>query len=88
MNGGIDISQKTKLYFNGAYVFKSINSFANYRTPYWRTLDDFPYLSDFFPAPGVPDNYDGYVPTFDGVLSDYNGTIGFMELRYQFHYWR
>ncbi|MEW7280143.1 TonB-dependent receptor [Aquimarina sp. 2201CG1-2-11] len=77
VNSDINIFDKTNLYFNAAYVYKSINSFANYRTPYWRTLADFPYLSDFFPATGVPNNYDGYVPTFDGILNDYNGTIGF-----------
>ena len=86
INGAIDISEKTKAYFNGAYVYKSINSFANYRTPYWRTLDDFPYLSDFFPTSGVIDNYDGYVPTFDGILNDYNGTIGFRTTKNGWNY--
>ncbi len=50
INGGYDLSENTELYFNTAYVYKSVNSFANYRTPYWRTLDDFPYLADFFPG--------------------------------------
>ena len=77
VNGGYDTSENTQLYFNAAYVYKKVNSFANYRTPYWRTINDFPYLSDFFPAPGTPNNYDGYLPTFEGELSDYNGTIGF-----------
>ena len=77
VNMGVDLSDNTQLYGNAAYVYKKVNSFANYRTPYWRTIEDFPYLSDFFPAPGTPNNYDGYVPTFEGDLSDYNGTIGF-----------
>jgi iron complex outermembrane receptor protein len=77
VNMGVDLSENTQLYGNAAYVYKKVNSFANYRTPYWRTIEDFPYLSDFFPAPGAPNNYDGYVPTFEGDLSDYNGTIGF-----------
>lgn len=77
VNGGIDVNEDAQAYFNAAYVYKSVNSFANYRTPYWRTIADFPYLSDFFPAPGTPNSYDGYIPTFDGVLKDYNGTIGF-----------
>ncbi len=77
VNGGYDLSDNTQLYFNAAYVYKKVNSFANYRTPYWRTIESFPYLSDFFPAPGLPNNYDGYVPTFEGELSDYNGTVGF-----------
>ncbi len=78
INGGYDLSENTELYFNTAYVYKSVNSFANYRTPYWRTLDDFPYLADFFPGenPNNAGGYDGYVPTFEGLLNDYNGTVG------------
>ncbi len=79
VNFGYDLSDNTQLYANAAYVYKSVNSFANYRTPYWRTVDDFPYLADFFPGdnPNNPNGYDGYVPTFEGLLSDYNGTVGF-----------
>lgn len=76
VNFGYDISKNTQLYGNAAYVYKAVNSFANYRTPYWRTEADFPYLADFFPN-GPNGSYDGYVPTFEGLLSDYNGTVGF-----------
>lgn len=92
VNGGVDLSDNSELYFNAAYVYKKVNSFANYRTPYWRTIESFPYLGNFFPGDN-PNNtgsftdaygntfqgngYDGYVPTFDGDLNDYNGTIGF-----------
>ncbi|WP_405382119.1 TonB-dependent receptor [Maribacter sp. LLG6340-A2] len=78
-NFGYDLSDNTTLYANAAYVYKAVNSFANYRTPYWRTVEDFPYLADFFPGnnPNTPNGYDGYVPTFEGLLSDYNGTVGF-----------
>ncbi|VAW11588.1 TonB-dependent receptor [hydrothermal vent metagenome] len=76
VNLGYDLSDNTQLYANAAYVYKSVNSFANYRTPYWRTEADFPYLADFFPN-GPGGEYDGYVPTFEGLLSDYNGTVGF-----------
>jgi iron complex outermembrane recepter protein len=75
VNGGVDLSETNKLYFNAAYVYKKVNSFANYRTPYWRTLADYPYLADFF-GDGTPASYVGYVPTFDGDLDDYNATIG------------
>ena len=75
INGGVDVSDKSKLYFNGAYVYKKVNSFANYRTPYWRTLAEYPFLSDLFPA-DTPSGYDGYVPTFEGDLNDYNATLG------------
>ncbi|AIZ43165.1 TonB-dependent receptor [Cellulophaga baltica] len=86
MNMGYDLSENTKLYANAAYVYKKVNSFANYRTPYWRTLDEdngFPYLADFFPGdnPTTENGYDGYVPTFEGLLSDYNGTIGFKTIK-------
>jgi iron complex outermembrane receptor protein len=79
VNLGYDLSENTSLYANAAYVYKSVNSFANYRTPYWRTVDDFPYLADFFPGdnPNTAGGYDGYVPTFEGLLSDYNATVGF-----------
>tara|TARA_B110001452_G_scaffold65517_1_gene52348 strand:+ start:551 stop:3514 length:2964 start_codon:yes stop_codon:yes gene_type:complete len=78
INGGYDVADNTELYFNAAYVYKKVNSFANYRTPYWRTADDFPYLADFFPGenPNTLGGYDGYVPTFEGLLNDYNGTVG------------
>ena len=75
INGGYDVSDNTELYFNAAYVYKKVNSFANYRTPYCRTEADFPYLADFFPN-GPNGSYDGYVPTFEGLLNDYNATVG------------
>ncbi len=78
INGSYDLSEESSLYGNAAYVYKKVNSFANYRTPYWRTVDAFPYLADFFPGnnPTTAGGYDGYVPTFEGELSDYNATIG------------
>ena len=45
VNSGTEISKNSTLYFNAAYVYKKVNSFANYRTPYWRTLADYPYLA-------------------------------------------
>ncbi len=79
---GYDLSENTSLYGNAAYVYKSVNSFANYRTPYWRTADSFPYLADFFPGdnPNTAGGYDGYVPTFEGLLNDYNATVGFKSI--------
>lgn len=76
VNGGVDVSKESDLYFNAAYVYKKVNSFANYRTPYWRKLDDYPYLKDFYPN-GPNSDYVGYIPTFDGNLNDYNATVGF-----------
>ena len=72
---GVDLSENAEFYGNAAYVYKKVNSFANYRTPYWRTEEAFPYLADFFPN-GDNGEYIGYVPTFDGDLFDYNGTVG------------
>ncbi len=80
VNMGSKISATSELYANAAYVYKKVNSFANYRTPYWRPLSDFPYLSDFFPN-GPNGEYVGYVPTFDGDLNDYNATLGFKSTK-------
>lgn len=76
VNGGSELSETSQFYYNAAYVYKKVNSFANYRTPYWRTLSDFPYLKDFF-GNGTAASYQGYVPTFEGDLNDYNGTLGY-----------
>jgi iron complex outermembrane receptor protein len=76
LNTGLQISENTELYANAAYVYKKVNSFANYRVPYWRTYSDFPYLASFF-GNGDSASYKGYLPTFDGDLVDYNATFGF-----------
>ena len=76
INGGKELSETTSMYYNAAYVYKKVNSFANYRTPYWRTLADYPYLKDFF-GDGTAASYQGYVPTFEGDLNDYNATLGY-----------
>ncbi|OXB04847.1 TonB-dependent receptor [Flavobacterium pectinovorum] len=82
INGGNEISDNTSLYYNAAYVYKKVNSFANFRTPYWRPLSDDPYLNDFFGnGDDVNPSYDGYGPTFEGDLSDYNGTLGFKTVK-------
>lgn len=85
VNSGVNVSENTDLYANAAYVYKRANSYANYRTPYWRTLSDFPYLKDFF-AGGDSASYIGYVPTFDGDLVDYNATLGFRSKRNQWNF--
>ena len=82
INGEYKLSEESKVYFNSAFINKKVNSFANYRTPYWRTVGSFPYLADFFPGdnPNNAGGYDGYVPTFEGDLNDYNATIGFKSV--------
>ena len=86
INAGYHLNEKGKIYMNAAYIFKEANSYANYRTPYWRTLEQYPYLSNFFPAIGTPNNYDGYIPTFDGLLNDYNATVGFSSEKNRWNY--
>ena len=78
VNGSYTLSEQSNLYFNAAFINKKVNSYANYRTPYWRTVDAFPYLADFYPGnhPTNAGGYDGYVPTFEGDLNDYNATVG------------
>ena len=80
VNTGFNVNENTNVYFNAAYVYKKVNSFANYRTSYWRTLTDYPYLADFF-GDGTAASYVGYVPTFDGDLNDYNATLGFKSTK-------
>ena len=93
INGGVDYSDNTQLYYNAAYVYKKVSSFANYRTPYWRNpvnLFENGAISNW--GIGEKDNktylydlfgngtaasYKGYVPNFIGDLNDYNATIGY-----------
>ena len=80
VNGGFNLSDETQLYYNAAYVYKKVNSFANYRTPYWRNLAGYPYLADFF-GDGTAASYKGYLPTFTGDLNDYNATLGYKSIK-------
>jgi iron complex outermembrane receptor protein len=68
-NTRYDLSSDTSVYGNGAYIHKRVDSYANYRTPYWRPTD-----YGLLHAPGTP--YQGYVPSFVGTLDDYNATAG------------
>jgi iron complex outermembrane recepter protein len=77
VNFGVPVGDNTEFYGNMAYIYKKVNSFANYRTPYWRGPADNPYAILAANA-GLP--YEGYVPTFEGDLNDYNGTIGFRKI--------
>ncbi len=76
VNGGKKLSENSEMYYNAAYVYKKVNSFANYRTPYWRSATDFPYLPNLF-GNGTLASYQGYVPTFEGGMTDYNATFGY-----------
>ena len=80
LNGGTQLSAETEMYYNAAYIFKKVNSFANYRAPYWRKASDFPYLPSLF-GNGTPASYVGYSPTFIGDLNDYNATLGFKSTK-------
>jgi iron complex outermembrane receptor protein len=96
VNGEFNLSDKTQLYYNAAYVYKKVNSFANYRTPYWRSIKNpfenssianwsnsvvYPtYLKDFF-GDGTMASYKGYLPTFTGDLNDYNGSLGYIAIK-------
>ncbi len=69
INGGLPLNDNSEVYFNAAYIFKKVNSFANYRTPYWRP-------TDFGLLTPAGQTYQGYVPTFEGDLNDYHATLG------------
>jgi iron complex outermembrane receptor protein len=69
VNTRYEVAEGVSIYANAAYIDKKINSFANYRTPYWRPTD-----YGLLHAAGTP--YEGYVPGFGGALKDYNATFG------------
>ena len=69
VNSRYELSDGVSIYGNAAYIHKKIDSFANYRTPYWRPTD-----YGVLHAAGTP--YLGYVPSFIGKLDDYNATGG------------
>jgi iron complex outermembrane receptor protein len=69
INAGLPISENTTFYANAAYVYKKVQSYANYRTPYWK--QDYGLLHE------AGTEYLGYGPTFEGDLNDYNATVGF-----------
>jgi iron complex outermembrane receptor protein len=92
INGGVNISDKGQLYANAALVKKRVLSNANFRTPYWRQDRGLLHTptdnggKNYLTFPGQvffgSDNIDlykgyiGYMPTFEGDLTDYNATIG------------
>lgn len=96
INGGLNLSNETELYYNAAYTYKKVNSFANYRTPYWMSIKNpfennaipnwriasvYPtYLKDFF-GNGSTESYKGYQPTFTGDLNDYNASMGYKSTK-------
>lgn len=69
VNTGIPLKDNMSFYANAAYVYKKIESFANYRTPYWKQD---PY--NLLHTAGT--EYLGFGPTFAGNLNDYNATLG------------
>ncbi len=50
-NLGLPIGDNAMFYSNAAYVFKKVNSKANFRTPYWRIDEGLLHT----PVPGAPD---------------------------------
>ncbi len=69
VNSRYDVAEGVNVYANAAYIDKKIDSYANYRVPYWRPTD----YNLLHPAGTA---YEGYVPGFLGSLKDYNATIG------------
>ncbi|MCX8492024.1 MAG: TonB-dependent receptor [Cyclobacteriaceae bacterium] len=90
-NLGIPVSENAQFYSNAAFVAKKVISNANYRTPYWRRDALLLHVPETGGADySVPGNaveaadkiagnyrgYTGYMPTFEGDLTDYNATLG------------
>lgn len=101
-NLGVPLGENGTFYSNAAYVYKKVNSKANFRPAYWRIDEGLlhtpipgapDYTGDSYGAPGsglqndfeadkaagVYKGYIGYVPTFEGDLSDFNATAGFKK---------
>jgi iron complex outermembrane receptor protein len=72
VNAGIPMNDNGSFYANAAYVYKNIQSYANYRTSYWKQ-DPYHLLHD------STSTYLGFGPTFAGDLNDYNATLGFKQ---------
>lgn len=70
-NLGIPVGDNGMFYSNAAYIYKKVNSNANYRTPYWK--------QDYGLLHPAGTEYLGYEPTFEGDLSDFNATAGFKK---------
>ncbi len=87
VNFGLATSDNGQFYGNAALVTKKAISNANFRTPYWRTDAGLLHTR----IPGAPnytggtdplyEGYIGYMPTFEGDLLDYNGTVGFKNVK-------
>ncbi|HEY8933982.1 MAG TPA: TonB-dependent receptor [Cyclobacteriaceae bacterium] len=88
-NLGIPVGEHGQFYSNGAYVFKKVMSNANYRVPYWKVDYGLLHTPDPNGVNYTGDNtvnsagveiykgYNGYMPTFEGDLKDYNATFGY-----------
>ncbi|WP_054510498.1 TonB-dependent siderophore receptor [Chryseobacterium sp. ERMR1:04] len=72
-NAMIPVSERSKFYGNASFVAKKVNSFANYRPPYWVGPENNPLA----PIANSEENYIGFGPTFEGNITDYGGTLGF-----------
>lgn len=70
INSSIPLSESAKIYANASYVAKKVNSYANHRTPYWKTDPDYLLHKD-------DATYVGFTPTLEGDLTDYGATVGF-----------
>jgi len=88
-NLGIPLGETGMLYSNAAFVTKKVISNANYRVPYWKkdygllhTPDPngVDYTNSTDPADiALYKGYIGYMPTFEGDLTDYNATLGMRD---------
>jgi iron complex outermembrane recepter protein len=92
VNFGIPTGLNSSLYGNAAMIVKRVKSFANFRTPYWRQdrgllhsptdnkgvnyIESPAQLAFDADAISLYKGYIGYVPTFEGDMVDYNGTLG------------
>jgi iron complex outermembrane receptor protein len=82
INAAIPLFKNVEFYTNVAFVYRKAFSFANYRQPYWNLDQGLLHTPDSnspdYTGSGDPtyNGYVGYLPTFEGDLVDYNGTLG------------
>jgi iron complex outermembrane recepter protein len=87
MNIAVPVNETMQFYGNAGLVVKRVLSNANYRTPYWRTDAGLLHKR----IPGAPnytggtnplyEGYLGYMPTFEGELTDNHATIGVKNVK-------
>jgi iron complex outermembrane receptor protein len=74
----LNYQMKHHCIITAAYVYKKVNSFANYRTPYWRTLN--PATHALLISLEMVQRLARRLCSY-GDLNDYNATLGYKAVK-------